>query len=222
MTLLCGCSLGTPEGYESMKSARELYEKLDGARVIMEDLTSGEQLMEFSFYINANDEMIFDYSGTTDEGEERGYSNGAEFYYKTADADGWRVIGSADESYIYNIYNREYRYPYATGNIFFLDATSVSEAAVTENADGGMTISYTYDADKLNSYATSLLDNVESFSSLRTDCVINADGYITEFTEVGSVTDENGEEADVNMKITVTDMNEVYEIPYPVGNIIKD
>ena len=48
--LLCGCS-AKPEGYDSVKKAKELFEELDSARVIMEDISAGARLMEFSFYI---------------------------------------------------------------------------------------------------------------------------------------------------------------------------
>lgn len=212
--LLCGCS-AKPEGYDRVKRAKELFEELDGARVIMEDVSAGERLMEFSFYVNENDEMIFSYLGAGEGGEERCYSNGAEFYYKTADSSDWEVIGPADENYYYNIYTRDYRYPYARGSIFFLDGTSVKDARVTE--EGGKTVTvYTYDPEKLNSYAVNLLDNVSSFSELTASYVIDENGYITEFTERGTVTDANGEKSAVDLRITVDRMNEIYEIEAPV------
>lgn len=218
--LLCGCS-AKPEGYDSVKKAKELFEELDSARVIMEDISAGARLMEFSFYINENNEMIFSYLGISADGEERCYSNGAEFYYKTADSEEWEVIGPADENYYYNIYTREYRYPYARGSIFFLDGTSVETASVIEER-GQTVIVYSYDPDKLNSYAVGLLDNVSSFSELTASYVIDENGYITEFTEQGTVTDANGKKSSVDLRIIVDNMNEIYEIEAPVDKTDKE
>ena len=224
--LLCGCS-AKPEGYDSIKKAKELFEELDSARVIMEDVSAGEQLMEFSFYINKDDEMIFSYRGRGavnedgGSGEEYGYSNGAEFYYKTAGTQTWEVIGPADENYYYNIYTRDYRYPYARGSIFFLDGTSVESVSMTE-AQGGTEIVYTYAPEKLNSYAVGLLDNVSSFSELTATYLIDENGYIREFSEKGIVTDIDGNESSVDLRITVDKMNEIYEIEAPVNNSPED
>ncbi len=214
VVLLCGCS-ARPDGYDSVKKAKELFEKLDSARVIMEDISAGERLMEFSFYINEKGEMIFSYLGRSADGEERCYSNGAEFYYKTAGSGEWEVIGPADENYYYNIYTRDYRYPYARGSIFFLDGTSVETADVIEES-GKTVIVYSYDPEKLNSYAVSLLDNVSSFSELTVSYTIDEKGYITEFTERGTVTDTNGQKSSVDLRIIVDNMNEIYEIETPV------
>lgn len=211
--LLCGCA-AKPEGYDSVKKAKELFEKLDSARVIMEDISAGERLMEFSFYINNDDEMIFSYRGNGENGEEYGYSNGAEFYYKTAGAERWEVIGPSDESYYYNIYTRDYRYPYARGSIFFLDGTSVESVVIAEKQDG-TAIVYTYDPEKLNSYAAGILDNVSSFSELTATYLIDENGYITEFTEQGRVTDIDGNESSVDIRIIVDSMNEIFEIEAP-------
>lgn len=217
---ISGCSVAKPDGYDSVKKAKELYNTLESARVVMEDITKGSTLMEFEFLINVRGEMEFYYKGESGDGTEHAYSNGAEFYYKTADAEGWSVIGPADEGYIYNIYNREYRYPYADGSIFFLDGTSVEKSEVTENPDGGVTVEYTYNAEGLNSYAAGKLENVSAFSELKARYRMNKDGYITEFTETGAVTDSEGVLNDVNIRITVTDMNNIDEIAYPVDNII--
>ena len=77
-------------------------------------------------------------------------------------------------------------------------------------------IVYSYDPDKLNSYAVGLLDNVSSFSELTASYVIDENGYITEFTEQGTVTDANGEKSSVDLRIIVDNMNEIYEIEAPV------
>lgn len=206
-----GCSAIAPEGYQAVKAAKEKYESLDSARVVMEDISEGATLMEFSFYVNGKDEMVFSYSG----GGEYAYSDGAEFFYKTAGAEEWEIIGPGDEGYIYNIYNREYRYPYARGSIFFLDGTSVESASVIGSADGPMSVTYVYDADKLNKNSVSGLENVSSFSSLTVTYTIDGDGCITEFTETGRVTDSDGVESDFNIRISVYDMNGITEIPRP-------
>lgn len=209
--LFSGCTAAMPDGYNAVKSAKEKYEALDSARVVMEDISTGEQLMEFSFYINGKDEMVLSYSG----GGEYAYSDGAEFFYKTADAEEWEIIGPGDEGYIYNIYNREYRYPYARGSIFFLDGTSVESAAVIGGQDGPLTVTYVYDPERLNENAVSVLENVSSFSSLTVTYSIDAEGYITEFTEKGRVTDSEGAESDVDIRISVYDINSITDIPRP-------
>lgn len=222
LLLSASCADKLPNGYSEVKAAKEKFETLDSATVTMVDLSTGEQIMDFSFYFNKNDEMIFSYYGKNGENEDYAYSNGAEFFYKQNGAEGWSVIGAGDENYIYNIYNRKYRYPYATGSIFFADATSVSVDSVTTKSDGSVQIMFVYDTDKLNSFAAEQLDNVTSFSKLSTTYCINPDGYITEFTETGVVIDENNQETDVNVKICVENMNNVFEIPFPVDNIIRD
>ena len=219
--LVCGCNVRFPEGYEPVKSARESYEALDSARVTMTDLSDGRQIMDFMFYINSGGEMVLSYYGVDGEEEQFAYSNGAEYFYKLSGDDGWSVISPSDESYIYNIYNREYRYPYARGGVFFLDAGAVESSEVRENGDGSLEITYIYDAEKLNSDSALNLEGVSGFSALTTTFCINADGYITEFTETGTLTDDSGAERDINMKITVSQMNEVTDIPYPVDRLIK-
>lgn len=220
VVLLVGCS-AEPEGCAIVREAKEKYESLDSAKTVMTDISTGEQIMEFSFFFNANDEMVLSYYGRDGEDETYAYSNGAEFYYKEAGDEKWSLIGTDDEYYIYNLYNREYRYPYAEGGIFFLDAGSVETADVVQNADGSYLITYVYAVDKLNESTKGLLDGVSSFDALTTTFEINADGYITEFTEVGTVVDAQGETTDVNMCISVELMNEVYDIPYPVDRLDK-
>ena len=132
--MLSGCSAELPDGYREFTAAREKYETLDSAKVTMRDLDSGEQVMEFSFYISANDEMVLSYTGTWGGVTQQAYSDGAEFFYKESGDDKWTVIGSGDENYIYNVYNRKYRYPYAEGRMFFLAAEAVKDAAVSKTS----------------------------------------------------------------------------------------
>lgn len=221
LMMLAGCAAAVPDGYQTVKAAKEKYETLDSARAVMTDLSTGEQIMEFTFLINQKDEMILSYYGRDGENEMRAYSNGAEYFYKDAGDEMWSVIASDDENYIYNIYNREYRYPYADGGIFFLDGSSVESAEVTQNPDGSCIVEYVYDPDRLSNSTKGLLDGVDSFSALTTSFSINSDGFITEFIEVGSVTASDGTVHDVNMSITVDMMNEIYDIPYPVDRLDK-
>lgn len=220
--LMTGCVGKTPEHYSEIKKAKELYEKLDSAHMTMTDLSTGGEILEFSFYLNEKDEMIFSYRGTEDGGESQAYSDGAQFFYKSADEDGWRVIDSSDESYLYNLYTRKYRYPYARGSIFFLDGTSVASASSADGANGTKIVTYVYDPQKLNSYAASRLDNVSEFTELTAVYEIDGEGRMVSFTETGTVIDEQGESSAVNMKITVDSMNEVWEIANPVGELITE
>ncbi|MBQ8170352.1 MAG: hypothetical protein IJZ95_00025 [Oscillospiraceae bacterium] len=216
-----GCIATMPEGYDKVRAAKDKYETLDSARATMTDLTTGEKIMEFSFYINSNDEMILSYYGKDGDNEMYAYSDGAEYFYKENGAELWSVISSADENYIYNVYNRDYRYPYADGGIFFLDGGSVETAVVDENSDGSCIITYTYNADKLNESTKGILEDVSSFASLSTEFKIDNNGYITAFTETGTVTASDGTTREVDMKISIDMMNEVYEIPYPVDRVDK-
>ena len=199
-----------PDGYRDIKKARETYEKLDSARLEMIDLSSGELLMSFCFYINGSNEMVFDYD--CPQNGEQAYSDGKQFYYKT---DGeWNTITSKDEAYIHNIYNREYRYPYARGTVFFLDGTAVKEAKIEEN-DGEKTVTYIYDCDKLNKSSAKQLDNVSEFSELTCTYTLNTDGLIVRFAEKGSLTDAEGKVTDVDIAIVVSDVNNVNVIDIP-------
>ena len=199
-----------PEGYREIKKARELYEKLDSARLDMADLSNGELLMSFCFYINGNNEMILDYD--CPQNGEHAYSDGKQFYYKT---DGeWNAITPRDEAYIHNIYNREYRYPYARGTAFFLDGTAVKEATIEENG-GEKSITYIYDCDKLNKSSVKHLDNVSEFSELTCVYTLNADGLIVRFTEKGTLTDMDGKVTEINIASVVSDVNNVNVIDIP-------
>ena len=127
--LLAGCA-PMPEYYDEVKKAKGLYEKLDSARVIMNDNETGKQLMDFRFFINKKDEMLFSFD-SLESG--MAYSDGVQFFFKTEDREGWSAITPSDEGYIYNIYNRKYRYPYARGGLFFLDGASVSSAEMAQD-----------------------------------------------------------------------------------------
>ena len=199
-----------PEGYGDIKKARDMYENLDSARLDMIDLSSGELLMTFCFYINSSNEMILDYD--CPQNGEHAYSDGKQFYYKT---DGkWTAITPKDEAYIHNLYNREYRYPYARGSAFFLDGTAVKEAAVEQN-DGEKTITYIYDCDKLNESSAKQIDNVSEFSELTCTYTLNEDGLIVRFTEKGSLTDTDGKTENINFAFEVSDANNVNVIDIP-------
>lgn len=199
-----------PEGYGDIKKARERYEKLDSAQLDMIDVSSGELLMTFRFYINENNEMIFDYD--CPQNGEHAYSDGKQFYYKT---DGeWTEITPDDEAYIHNLYNREYRYPYARGAAFFLDGNSVREAAVEQNGSEKI-ITYVYDCDKLNENSARLLDNVSEFYEFACTYTINEDGLIVKFTEKGRYSDTDGEPEEIDIAFEVTEVNNVKVIDIP-------
>lgn len=199
-----------PEGYKEIKKARDMYEKLDSARLDMIDVSSGESLMSFCFYFNSDDEMILDYD--CPQNGEHAYSDGKQFYYKT---DGkWTAITPKDEEYIHNIYNREYRYPYARGTAFFLDGTAVKEAK-TEQKGSEKVITYIYDCDKLNENSAKLLDNVSEFSALTCAYTLNSDGLIVRFAEQGSLTDSEGKVSDIDIAFEVSDVNNVNDIDIP-------
>ncbi len=221
LVALSGCNAEMPEGYADVKEAKAKYNDLDSAHTTMTDLSTGELIMDFSFYINSSDEMILSYYGKDGTAEMYAYSDGGQYFYKEPGKDMWSVISSSDEEYLYNIYNRENRYPYADGGIFFLDGSSVAEATVENSTDGSTIVSYVYDAEKLNQSTKNILEDVSSFSSLETTFEINSEGYIISFTETGTVTGTDGITRDVNMCINVDSMNAVYEIPYPVDKLDK-
>lgn len=216
--LLTGCS-PVPEAYNDIKRAKKLYEKLDSARVVMLDNTTDRPLMEFSFYINQKDEMIFSYESY--ENGDKAYSDGMQFFYKTEGDGGWTAITPKNEEYIYNIYNRKYRYPYARGGLFFLDGTSVSSAETAADGEDKL-ITYVYDCEKLNGYAVGRIEDVAAFSALTCVYRINADGMITELIETGSITDGEGEEREVDLTYRVMEMNGITVIENPVDYVLSD
>lgn len=216
--LFTGCA-PLPEAYGDIRQAKKLYEELDSARVVMLDNKTGGTLMDFCFYINGKDEMIFSFE-SYDTGE-MAYSDGKQFFYKTDGDEGWTAITPKDEGYIYNIYNRKYRYPYARGALFFVDADSVSSADAAE--DGGDTvITYVYDCERLNDRVVSKLENVSAFSRLTCVYRLNAEGCITRFTETGALTDENGEEQLIDMTYSVMEMNGISVIENPVDYVLSE
>lgn len=136
ISLAAGCAANLPAGYDKFTAAREKYETLSSGRVTMTDLTTGDEIMRFSFYFNVNDEMVFSYWGSWQGEEQQAYSDGAEFFYKESGDEKWTVISSDDDGYIYNVYNRGYRYPYAEGRLFFLAGEAVRNAGIIESGDG--------------------------------------------------------------------------------------
>lgn len=216
--IFSGCS-AAPEGFGTVKKAKELYEKLDSARVVMMDNKTGRQMMSFEFYVNKNGEMVFSYESEADG--EFAYSDGMQFYYKTDGRAGWTAVTPKDEEYIYNVYNKTYRYPYARGGIFFLDGTSVASHNI-EQTGGGSEITYVYDCDKLNGYAADKLENVSSFSRLECTYTINADGYITEFSQKGAVTDAAGGYSEMDVTLYVMEMNGITDIENPVDSLFSE
>lgn len=219
---ITGCSVQLPDGYDQFVKAREKYETLDSARVTMTDIQTDEEIMEFCFYINSSNEMVFSYRDNWDGKVQQAYSDGAEFFYKEDGDEKWNVISSADENYVYNIYNREYRYPYAEGRIFFLAAESVAEAAVLDDGDGGITTTYVYDPEKLNAESIpGISGEIKQFDSLATKLEIGSDGIITRFTEEGTVVTADGDELAFNMRIEISDANQIYEIENPVDFVNK-
>lgn len=220
MIFLAGCGAKLPDGYDQFVKARENYEKLDSARVTMTDIDSGAEIMEFSFYINANGEMVFSYRDDWDGKTQQAYSDGAEFFYKEDGDEKWTVISSSDENYVYNIYNREYRYPYAEGRIFFLAGEAVSDAGVIESGDGPLSITYVYDPDKLNAASIpGIEEEISRFEYLSTTLVVGDDGIVASFTENGRVVTASGGELTLNMRIDVTEANQITDIPNPVDAI---
>lgn len=223
VVLSAGCSAKLPAGYSKFTAAREKYETLDSGRVTMTDLSTGEEIMQFSFYINVNDEMVFSYRGSWQGEEQQAYSDGAEFFYKESGDEKWTVIDSSDDGYIYNVYNRGYRYPYAEGRLFFLAGEAVSDAGIIESDDGPTSITYTYDPEKLNSASMpGVQEDIQSFSSLITTLQIDQQGYPLSFTETGSAITSSGEVMDFDMRIDITDINDVYDVPNPVDEIYKN
>lgn len=216
--LLTGCA-PMPEYHGEVKRAKELYEKLDSARVTMNDNETGKQLMDFRFFINKRDEMLFSYNDLANG--DMAYSDGLQFFYKTGDMDGWSAITPGNEEYIYNIYNRKYRYPYARGGLFFLDGASVSSAETTRDGNNVL-VTYVYDSEKLNSGAVGMLDDVSSFLALTCVYRIDADGYITEFTEKGELTDNGGSSRTFDITYLVTEMNGINSIENPVDYVLSE
>lgn len=220
--LCAGCSASLPEGYQQFMQARERYETLDSAKVTMTDIDTGDEVMRFSFYFTGNDEMVFSYYGCWNGEEQQAYSDGAEFFYKDSGDEKWSVISSSDEYYIYNIYNRKYRYSYAEGRIFFIAPEAVDSAETGKTADGNSWIKYDYDAGKLNAEnIPGIAEQISQFISLSTTLETDPDGNVVSFTENGTFISADGEEMTLNMRIDVSDINSVFDIPYPVDELNK-
>ena len=88
--------------------------------------------------------------------------------------------------------------------------------------DGPTSITYTYDPEKLNNASMpGVEEDIASFEKFSTTMEINQDGIPVMFTESGTVMTASGETLSVNIKIDITSINEVFEIPYPVDEIYK-
>ena len=96
-------------------------------------------------------------------------------------------------------------------------------SSVETAEDGGdRLITYVYDCDKLNDYAVTKLDGVSEFSALTCVYRLNADGYITEFTETGTITDDTETVRDIDLTYRVTEMNGINIIENPVDYVLSE
>ena len=64
-------------------------------------------------------------------------------------------------------------------------------------------------------------EDIQSFEELTTTLEIDQQGYPVSFTEDGTVVTSAGEVMDFNMRIDVTDINNVYDVANPVDEIYK-
>ena len=64
-------------------------------------------------------------------------------------------------------------------------------------------------------------EEIASFVALTTTLNVGADGIVRDFTESGTVTAVTGEILTLDMKITISDVNEVFDVANPVDEIYR-
>lgn len=215
---LGGCSMFGADysniaAYDKIEAARDLYTALDSGRLTIVDNSSGEITQDFIFKYE-EDVLTYSYVVVDENEIYYEYHNGSEINYTTDHDAAWTALDATSEQYY--VKTKTDKHPLTDRTAISINADSIVSGTVTEKADGGFTVTYDYDVEKLASYAT-VLESVGALTGFTTSLEIDGEGYCTALTQTGTFVDTDGNELAVDYTMTITEMNEVAKVTRPVA-----
>ena len=205
-----GCSLGNAdhsdiEGYSEAARARTLYAQLDSGHFYMQDNSTGKVTEEFTFMYRSDGNLMYSRMGSDGESVRWEFHNGSEINYRRDGDKEWSFIQQGDEDYY--VYTRSSPHPYTAERVISVNAYALTDSKV-EEIDGGLKITFYYDASQL---AATLAD-VGALDSFESTLWLNGEGYCYRLDQL-AVFDGGENVSDYSMFIDR--MNEITELTRP-------
>ena len=208
-----GCSFGNTAylniaGYPEAANAKTLYAQLDSGHIRVVDNQTGDVTEEFTFLYRSDGNLMYNYMGS--DGNEIYYEfhNGSEINYRSDTDTEWSYMDQSDEQYF--VYTRSNQHPYTAEGMISVNAYAITDSEV-EAADGGVKITFRYDASQL---AASLAE-VGTLDSFESTLWLNEEGYCYRLDQ-RAVFDGGESVSDYSMYID--SMNELTELVRPEIN----
>lgn len=188
MMMFSGCNKTYDyNGYEEITNAIENYEKLSSAKIFVYDIDENYTMAEFTFQIDENKNMLYNYVGKEDNVVYKEYHNGKELYYTTDGKWADEYLSSGENGY-YG-YSDTHRHSMASADIFYKNDYAVAESDVKAYGDDTKII-LTFDPAKVNETAEKTVEEKGKFVSLKTEYVIS-DGQISQYIQSAEFEKDN-------------------------------
>lgn len=211
-----GCSVkdySKITAYDRVEKARENYAALDSGRLTIIDNSTGNITQDFIFKYEG-DTLTYSYIVVDENETYYEYHNGSEINYTTDKSEAWTAISAGNEKYY--VKTKTDKHPLTDRTAISINPDSIVSGQAADHEDGGFEVTYSYDIEKLASYATAL-ESVGKLTDFHTRLDINAEGYCTALTQTGTFLNDFGEEVSVDYTMTVTEMNSVEKITRPIA-----
>lgn len=210
LVLLTGCSQKRQEfdGVSDIEKFRNSVDKYDSAVFTITDETNGNVVQEFSFMFDGDKQIYLD-KQYNNKGEEKiEYSDGVNVWIKDYENDVVKLSGGDDG---FAVYTKDNRIIFSTGNMFFYLNGYIGMNSVSTDADGVKTVSFNYDAKKMNEKTGS------NIVSIATSYRFDKDGNFEYMTQDNAVM-KDGNEEHTNTKIVQSNINSLTSIDNPFEN----
>ena len=193
------------EGYAEAANAKTLYARLDSGHFYMQDNATGKVTEEFTFLYRSDGNLMYSYMGDDGETVRYEFHNGSEINYRENDDKEWKFIAQGSDDYF--VYTRTNLHPYTAEGLISVNAYAVTDSEVEEQ-DGGLKITFYYDASQL---AASLAE-IGTLDSFESTLWLNGEGYCYRLDQY-AVFDGGEQVSDYSMHID--SMNEITELKRP-------
>ena len=205
---ITGCSFGGYDsitGYAEAAKAKTLHTQLDSGHIRVVDNSTGEVTEEFTFMYRSDGNLMYSYMGSDGETVRYEFHNGSEINSRKSGAAEWEFIEPSSEDYF--VFTRTDRHPYTSEGVIAVNAYAITDSKA-EETDGGMKVTFYYDASRL----ASSLSDVGSLDSFESTIWLNEEGYCCRLDQL-AVFDGGENVSDFSMFIDR--MNEVTELTRP-------